>query len=58
MFCDILRSLQILQIAEYGVMPRYPFEIEILDSDAETAIQKAAEILSLITINLSGGGAE
>ena len=29
----------------YSNLPRYPFEIEILDNDAESAIHKATEIL-------------
>ena len=37
----------------YSVMPRYPFEIEILENEAETAIQKSTEIFDWITEKLS-----
>ena len=30
---------------KYSVFPRYPFEIEIFENDAETAIRKAAQII-------------
>jgi HEPN domain-containing protein len=36
----------------YSVMPRYPFELEILEADAETAIQKADSILGWLTPKL------
>ena len=36
---------------KYGVQPRYPFEIEILEKDAEAAIQNAEKIFEWVTQN-------
>lgn len=36
----------------YSVLPRYPFEIEILEDDAETAIQKATDTLMWVAQKL------
>jgi len=37
----------------YGVMPRYPYEIEITKNDTDNAIQKATEIFDWINEKLS-----
>ncbi len=36
----------------YSVLPRYPFELEILEADAETAIQKADSVFGWVTPKL------
>lgn len=36
----------------YSVLPRYPFELEILEADAETAIQNADSVFEWVTPKL------
>ena len=45
-FSQITQQCSTLSL--YSSLPRYPFEIEVLDSDAESAIRKADEILEFV----------
>lgn len=45
-------SLLCGSLNRYSVLPRYPFEIEILENDAEVAIKKASEIFKWVTKKL------
>ena len=46
-------TTQCSSLHPYSIMPRYLFEIEILDSDAEIAISKSTEIYDWITLKIS-----
>jgi len=43
---------QCSSLTKYGVMARYPFEMEILDDETNMALQRAAKALSFIEAQL------